>query len=491
MTQVMGIKMLRDGLSPQSVIGADMAVIGVVGTAPLANATLFPLDTPVLVNTNDAVMVAALGSTGTLADAIKAISAQMNNTAAAKVVVCRVTYDAVTANQITNLLGSEGAGTGIWSLLEGPQTLGLTPRLLVVPGFSSQTENGVASIAINTPGINYTADFPVTATGGGGTGFAGIAHVADGAIQSIEITNPGKSYTTPPTLVLTAGSGTTGAATATLGAVGNQICATMPTIAGRLKAKWIPEGPTTYSAWLTWLGTLPRDMNTLHPLQQSALVTVAGSTVSKPLSPYVAALYAQQDNANGGIPSHCVANQPILGIVGVSPAIVLDITNDSSPGMAAIFNHAGIVVKGDSSDGALSEGGFTFWGTDTLSSDTQWLFANVVRLRDYMELSLTRTLRFYLGKFNLTLQTVQAVVNTMETFLSRLRADNHIIDFRIGFDPNSNDPASLRLGFLTLQFEAEEPAPLRLLTISSRRYADALTTLVSNISIALGTLAAA
>jgi phage tail sheath protein FI len=492
MTQVMGVNFLRDAVEAQSVIPADMAVLGVAGTAPLANPTLFPLDTPVLVYTNDPVMIAALGSTGTLADAITAISAQMDDSVAAKVVVVRVTNDAVPANVITNLVGNEANGTGIWAFLESAGDLGITPRLLCVPGYTSQTETGVLTIAVTTPGTGYTADFPVTATGGGGTGFSGLAHVADGAVQSVEIVNPGKGYTTVPTLVMSAGSGTGAAATATTGGVGNQICATMPTICGRLKAKWCPEGPTSSpAAALNWLTTLPRDVNTIHPLQQNALVTVNGSNVSKPLSPYIMALYAQADYENGGVPSHSAANRSILGIVGVTPPIVLDITNDANPGMTAIENHFGIVVKGDNSDGSLSDGGFTFWGTDTLSSDTQWLFANVVRMRDFMELSLTRTLKTYIGKFNLTLQVVQAVVNTMEEYLSGLRSNQDIIDYRISFDPNDNNPSDLRLGFIKLTMEAEEPAPLRLLTIRSRRYAQALTTLVSNIAISLGTLTAA
>ena len=64
MTQVMGIKHTRDGIEAQSVIGADMAVIGIIGTAPNANSALAPLNKSLYTLSNDSDTRAALGSTG-------------------------------------------------------------------------------------------------------------------------------------------------------------------------------------------------------------------------------------------------------------------------------------------------------------------------------------------------------------------------------------------------------------------------------------------
>ncbi len=493
MAQVMGIKHIRDGVEAQAVLGADMSVIAIVGTAANANATVFPLNKPVLVYTNDTVALQALGTTGTIVDAIAGISAQITD-AAAKVIVVRVTHDALATNVITNILGSEASATGMWALLDAAEETGETPRLIIVPGYTSQTENGVTSIAVSNGGTGYTADFAVTATGGGGgTGFAGIAHVSDGAVQSIEITNPGKGYVSAPTLVFSAGAGTGAAATPTIGSCCNQICATMPAIAERLKAQFIPEGPSnTRAAAVAWLNTLPRSAAITHPLRQDAKVVVNGSTVTKPLSPYIVALYAKRDAEVDGIPSRSIANQSLNGLVGVSPKIRLDITSDSSEGMSDIEAKFGIVVRGEPGvDGSLSDGGYTFWGTDTLSADTQWQFANVVRLRSYVEINQIKAIRFYLGRFNLTVQTVQAIANTLEGLMSLLRADQHVIDYRVMFDPDKNTPANLRLGFLDITFKMEEPAPLRKVTIRSRRYPEALDAMVTNIAIQLGTLTTA
>lgn len=214
--------------------------------------------------------------------------------------------------------------------------------------------------------------------------------------------------------------------------------------------------------------------------------------MTKPLSPFIIAQYARRDAEVDGIPSRSIANQSINGLVGVTPKIRLDITSDASEGMADIEARFGIVVRGESGvDGSLSDGGYVFWGTDTLSADSQWQFANVVRLRSYVEINQIKAIRFYLGRYNLTVQTVQAVANTMETHLSNLRAEGHIIDYRVLFEPDNNSPEDLRLGFLDITFKMEEPAPLRKVTIRSRRFPEALDTMVSNIAIQLGTLTAA
>ncbi len=492
MAQVMGIKHIRDGIEAQSVLGADMSVIGIVGTAQYANAALIPLNEPVLIRTNDTTLRQALGSDGTIVDALSAISAQIK-TAAAKVVVVRVEDDADPDVVITNILGSEASGTGMWALLNAPDEIGETPRLIGVPGYTEQVESGVTGITVSNGGSGYTADFDVVVTGGSGSGFTGRAIVADGAVQSVQVTNPGTGYATVPTVDFSAGDGTGAAGTAVTGDCANQICVSIPTICDRLKARFVPEGPTSSRALaVSWLETLPRSAAILHPLRQVGKVLEGGVAVTKPLSPYILALYARVDAEQDGVPSRSIANQTLNELSGVYPNIPLDITADSSIGMDDIEASFGIVIRGETGvDGSLSNGGHVFWGTDTLSDASEWLFANVGRMRDYVEINQVKAVRHYLGKFNLTTQTVQAIHNTMESLLSSLRAEGHIIDFRISFDPDNNQASDLRLGYIDITFEMEEPAPLRKVTIRSRRYEAALDNMVANIAIQLGTLAAA
>lgn len=489
MALIAGIQHLRDGVETQAVTPGEFDVVGIVGTAPNADPVQFPLNTPVYIRTNDTDLRTALGAGGTLEDSLAGISAQLaNGISAAKCVVVRVTDDVSTDTVIANILGSEAAQTGVWALLDAPEDLGTTPRILITPGYTSQTESdGVTAINITDGGTGYDDQGTVVFTGGGGSGAAGVPVIADGVITGITITNAGTGYTSAPTVTYTGGSGSGLVVTADVGQVANPICAIMPTICERLQGVFIPEGPTsTRQDWLDWKETLPASQYILHPLRQDAKVSVNGSTVTKPLSPYSAGLYVRRDAEFDGRPFHSIANQAMYGLVGVTPTIRFSITDENSEGQQDLADSAGIVFRGDTGvNGSLTDGGFTFWGTDTLSSDSSFLFVNVVRGRAYTEVLQVKLLRYYLGKFNITTQTVQAIVNTLESVGRQLRADGDILDFKVEFDPEANTVEELRLGNLDIIYKQEEPPVLRKILIRSRRHAEALEQLVQTISTTL------
>ncbi len=491
---VMGVKHLRDGIEAQAVLGADMSVIAIVGTADNADAEEFPLDTPILLYTSDTVKRAKLGATGTIVDALAGISAQLaNGVGAARCVIVRVTHNASAATVIASLIGNEANRTGMWALLDAPEDLGVTPRIVIVPGYTSQTWSGVDSITVTNGGADYVSAPAVGFSGGGGTGATGTAVLGSGdnagKVVSVTITNEGSGYATAPTVTFTGGSGTGAAGTAVLEQQANPVVATIPTILARLKAGFIPEGPTnSRQAALDWLETIPETDSIWHPLRQDVKVMDAdGEIVTKPMSPYIAGLYVRRDAAFAGVPGHSIANQQIYGIVGLTPSIPMSIIDPAVEGQDDLAVSFGIAFRGDTGvDGALTDGGFVFWGTDTLAAESEWLFVNVVRMRTYLELMQVKAIRVYLGRENLTQQTVQAIINTLDYQLRGFKANGDIIDYRLGFDPDANLPTELRLGFIKLMFKAEEPPVLRKVTISSRRYAAALDGLVQTIAIQLG-----
>ena len=81
---------------------------------------------------------------------------------------------------------------------------------------------------------------------------------------------------------------------------------------------------------------------------------------------------------------------------------------------------------------------------------------------------------------------MQAIVNSMETHLSGLRADGDILDYRISFEADRNTPSELRLGYLDITFRAEEPPVLRKITVRSRRFEEALVALSQQLAIQIG-----
>jgi uncharacterized protein len=488
MTLVAGIQHIRDGVENQTVLGADMSIVAIVGTADDADATAFPLNAEVYLNTADTTLRAKLGTAGTIPQAIDLMTAQFEGTGAAKVVVVRVAHDDDAFTVIQSIVGNEASRTGMWALLDAPSTLGLTPRLIMVPGYTSQSQNGLGTVTIADGGSSGTdGTFALAFTGGTGSGAAGTFTVTDGAVTAVTITDPG-IYTVVPTLDFSASTDLTGTdITVALEQLANPVCAAIPTVLDSLKAVFVPEGPTaTRQAWLDWRETLPQSARILHPLRQDAKVSVSGSAVTRPLSPAVIGVYISRDAQNGGVPGKSAANQSLYGLVGVTPVIPFSIIDGNSEGQLDLEQNAGIVVKGDIGvDGALSDSGFVFWGTDTLSADSAYLFAHVVRLRDYMELMQVKAERYYLGRFNITVQTVEAILNTLKSQLAVLKADGFVLDYRVKFEPDRNLPAELRLGNIDVTFYAEEPPVLRKIIIRSRRYEEALSLLVQQVSTAL------
>lgn len=124
---------LSDGTRPIRTI--PTAVIGLVCTADDADATVFPLDTPVLL-TNVQTAVGKAGTEGTLAASLQAIADQTKP----YVIVVRVKKGETEAATTTALIGTttaDGKYTGMKALLAAKARVGMVPRILGVPGLDS------------------------------------------------------------------------------------------------------------------------------------------------------------------------------------------------------------------------------------------------------------------------------------------------------------------------------------------------------------------
>ena len=124
---------LNDGTRPIRTI--PTAVIGMVCTAEDADPLVFPLDTPVLL-TNVQTAVGKAGIKGTLAASLQGIADQTKP----YVIVVRVKEGADEAATTSALIGGTtptGQYTGMKALLAAKSRVGMTPRILGVPGLDS------------------------------------------------------------------------------------------------------------------------------------------------------------------------------------------------------------------------------------------------------------------------------------------------------------------------------------------------------------------
>lgn len=130
-----GVEVVQIDTGTRPIRTVRSSVIGLIGTAPDADTTKFPPNTPVLVagKRSDA---AGLGSSGTLAAAIDDIFDQVG----AVVVVVRVDEGADDAETLSNVIGGTdpvtGAPEGVQALMAAESVVKVAPRILVAPGFT-------------------------------------------------------------------------------------------------------------------------------------------------------------------------------------------------------------------------------------------------------------------------------------------------------------------------------------------------------------------
>jgi phage tail sheath protein FI len=125
---------INEGRRPIRTIAT--AIIGIVCTAEDADATFFPLNTPVLI-TSVLTALGKAGIQGTLAKTLDAISDQGSPV----VVAIRVPEGEDADETTSNVIGSvtaQGQKTGIQALLSAEAAVGVRPRILAAPGLDSQ-----------------------------------------------------------------------------------------------------------------------------------------------------------------------------------------------------------------------------------------------------------------------------------------------------------------------------------------------------------------
>jgi uncharacterized protein len=400
-----GISITRIDNEPRPAVYSDMSVVGLIGTAPEADPAVFPLDTPVFLYSDDTAKRTALGTQGTIRDALTLINAQLGEfQVAAKVVVVRVEEGGTVSETIANIVG-DGISTGLEAFVQAGPLLGVIPRLICAPGFTSQRT----------------------------------------------------------------------------GTDANAICAALPALCNKLLAHAVVDGPaTTEQAAIDWRETI--SSSRLIPVDPAVRIMAGSEVAVIPLSPAVIGIGVRRDHEKQGRPFHSWANQPVQGIVGPSRPINFSLTDGATEGQRLLSNNVGVLLRGELGvETAIAAGGFVYVGTDNAGEDDLWRFYNVTRGRDYIHLMFLRTLRFYLGRFNLTGQTIQAVLNTMGFAMRDLKADGDILGYEVKFTRDQNSAEELRQGRFTVNFAAEEAPVLRYLGIQSARYRPALDALLDDL----------
>ncbi len=130
-----GVRVIEINGGTRPIRTVATAIIGIVCTAEDADATVFPLDRPVLI-TDVLGAIGKAGTKGTLAPTLRAIADQSNPVT----VVVRVAAGEDDSETTTKVIGkADGSNyTGLQALLVAQAQLGVTPRILAAPGLDTQ-----------------------------------------------------------------------------------------------------------------------------------------------------------------------------------------------------------------------------------------------------------------------------------------------------------------------------------------------------------------
>ena len=136
-----GVEVIEIDSGPRPIRTVRSAVIGIVGTAPDADADAFPLNTPVLI-AGSRIEAAKLDTVGDFNGTLPAALDGIFDQAGALVVVVRVEEGVDDAETTANVIGGVNAQTGqyegVQALLGAESDLGYQPRLICAPGFTSE-----------------------------------------------------------------------------------------------------------------------------------------------------------------------------------------------------------------------------------------------------------------------------------------------------------------------------------------------------------------
>jgi phage tail sheath protein FI len=544
-----GSRVFQSAETPVLVRTAQTAVIGLIGTAPDADAVKFPLNKPVqILRPAEA---AGLGVAGTLSDAIESIFDQVG----CPIVMVRVAEGESSAETWANLIGSQVAFTGVHAFRRARSDGLYKPKLLIAPGFTQTAPaDGVASISVTNGGSGYDQD-TVTVTITGGTGAEAKATVVDGVIASITVGDGGSDYVSGTTTVsISGGAGSGASATATV-------------VDGAVTAITVTEGGSGYTDPVVTIGGAGNGATATATLANGVIDSV---TVTKPGYGFTGTVTVAIGGGSGSSATATgtkgsVINPVVAELMGVAEALkaiayvdgpdttdqaavqyrgyinsgrvfvcdpkvlkydttALDnVPKPSSPIWAARqakmdleqgfwwagsnVEIAGITgvnrpIEYGAQSNYLNENrvntivnidntGYRLWGVWTCDSDLLWQFVSVRRTADAINEALEAAYLEFVDR-PFTKANLKFMIEAGRAFLRTMELEGAILPGSDVWLLDSNTDTELAQGIVKLGVKFEPPAPMVDIRITSYRNIASYTLLLNQVAqeISGGTLAA-
>ncbi|MYF97776.1 phage tail sheath family protein [Candidatus Poribacteria bacterium] len=229
----------------------------------------------------------------------------------------------------------------------------------------------------------------------------------------------------------------------------NGLATAMVTVAERLKAIAIIDGPnTSHADAVTYIADF--DSTRAVVVDPGVRIADEAGVVDQAASGFVAGLFAWNDARNGFWQSP--SNKPLRNVLGTSRAI--DYTAGDANSRAQLLNDNNIFT-------IINEGGgYRFWGNETpATTDAHLKFVNVQRTQDVLADSLQRSLLWAVDR-GITKNFLSAVTQACNDFIRGLVALGALIGGECYPDADLNTPANIALGkvFFNIKYTPVYPA---------------------------------
>lgn len=450
-----GARTIDSGATPTLYSLPNSSVTAIIGTAPDADESLFPLNRPVgfvsQIDFNQ--KLPKLGKAGTLHDMAVAVTKQVFPF----LYIIRVAEGADNNETIANLVGNPLTQTGVHALFKCESLYGdhRIPRLIGAPGFTATLSvDGVYSVNVTNGGQNYVN--PVAVADGEGNGTVlGVKH-EDGVIQEIYSIQPGSGYDENTSIVITdsEGDGSGAAADAYVGAAANPVAAELATICPRLNAMYYIDGPdTTDAAAVLAAEKYDTQHGQLIDPKVLSFDDDDNASVPTPPSAYWLGLRAKVDAEKGF--HHSVSNQVINGIGETNRAI-------SYGAHADYLNEAKVATIINTEEGLRS------WGGRTLSSEPLNAFENVVRTKLFINEAIERAMRKNTDKL-MTRANIEYMIQSGRLWFDNLREREIIAGGDMWIETGKNTGLTMASGEITIAADFEPYPPMERIRIEVYR----------------------
>lgn len=238
----------------------------------------------------------------------------------------------------------------------------------------------------------------------------------------------------------------------------NPVVSALLTVAGKLRAVVVADGPNTNEAdALAWAGLHASDR--LYVVDPTVRVfdTVAAAPVTRPASAFAAGLISRRDRDKGFWWSP--SNQVVMGITATARPIGFALSEPETEANRLNEGKVATIVRQD---------GFRLWGNRSTASDPLWAFLNVRRTADMVYESIEAAMLWAMDR-PFSEQLLRDIKDSVQAYLNTLVARGAILGGRVWLDPELNTEATLKAGKLFLDFDIEPPAPLERLTFRAHR----------------------